>query len=49
LKARLHAGLGETAEAAAAARQALAAAEGMENPPPATYLDEVRGWAEAGD
>jgi hypothetical protein len=49
LKARLHAAQDETAEAAAAARQALAAAEGMDNPPPAMYLDEVRSWAEAGD
>jgi hypothetical protein len=48
LKARVHHAQGETAEAAAAARQALAAAEGMENPPPAMYVDEVRGWAEEG-
>jgi hypothetical protein len=48
LKARVHHAQGEAAEAAAAARQALAAAEGMENAPPAMYLDELRGWAEAG-
>jgi hypothetical protein len=48
LKARLHHVQGEAAEAAAAARQALAAAEGMQNPPPATYVDEMRRWAEAG-
>lgn len=46
--ARLHHAQGETAEAAAAARQALAAAEGMENPPPAMYVEELRKWAEAG-
>lgn len=49
LKARLHDAQGETAEAAEAARQALAAAEGMPNPPPAMYLDEIRTWAETGD
>lgn len=48
LKARVHHAQGETAEAAAAARQALAAAEGMENPPPAMYVEVLRGWAEAG-
>ncbi|HEX6202409.1 MAG TPA: DUF2911 domain-containing protein [Thermoanaerobaculia bacterium] len=46
--ARLHHAQGEAAEAAAAARQALAAAEGMENAPPAMYVDELRKWAEAG-
>lgn len=48
LKARLHVKQGESAEAAAAAKQALAAAEGMENQPPATYLDEMRGVAAGG-
>lgn len=48
LKARVHHAQGEAAEAAAAARQALAAAEGMENAPPATYVEVLRGWAEAG-
>lgn len=48
LKARVHHAQGETAEAAAAARQALAAAEGMSSPPPATYVEVLRAWAEAG-
>lgn len=48
LKARVHHAQGETAEAAEAARQALAAAEGMASPPPAMYVDVLRGWAEAG-
>lgn len=48
LKARVHHAQNEAAEAAAAARQALAAAEGMTNPPPAMYVDELRAWAEAG-
>jgi hypothetical protein len=48
LKARVHHAQGETAEAAEAARQALAAAEGMTSPPPAAYVDVLRAWAEAG-
>lgn len=48
LTARLHHAQGETAEAAAAARQALAAAEGMQNAPPATYVEELRKWASEG-
>lgn len=48
LKARVHHAQGETAEAAAAARQALAAAEGMSSPPPAAYVEVLRAWAEEG-
>ncbi len=44
LKARIHAANQQWAEAVAAGDKALEIAAGMDDPPPANYLDEVAAW-----
>lgn len=42
--ARLHAAQGEAAEAVTAGEKALAAIDGMDNAPPASYVDTMKEW-----